>query len=327
MFLMRRHLLFIIFCFVTCKSDLQKEKKPIAPALQYLNEAIAAHPFEDSLYYHRGRYAYDQQDYPAALRDLQYAIQLDSLVAPYYHVLADVQMDSGLSYDGLATMIRAATLFPSRIPTLLKLSECLHILKQYDRSLVTTHKVIQLDPVLGEGYFMAALNYRDLKDSAKAIAYLKKATTYDDQMIDGWILLGQLIQPHNSSEAKDYFENAIRLDSTNINTLHSYAEFLQLDDVSKAIRVYHRIMAIDPRYTPSYLNAGVLYFSLDSFQSALDQFTILCSLEPTRAKNYYYRGTTKEALGDLTGARSDYKQGLLLDPSSLELLRAQSSIK
>lgn len=318
--------LFIIFCFTQCKSKETKVSSTLSPQLQFYNDAIENSPFEDSLYGHRAQYAYEQGDYSSALKDLNYAIKLDSTKPEYFHLLADVQLDSGNSYDALQTMIRATHSFQDRIPTLLKLCEFFHILKQYDRSLTTSAKIIQLNPVLGDGYYMAALNYRDLKDTTNAIAYLKKATTYDDRLIDGWILLGQLLATKDITEAKVYFENAIKLESANVHSLHSYAESLHGINPIKSQQLYAQIIHINPRYTAAYLNSGIIYFSIDSFQLALNQFDILCKIESTNAKHYYYRGTAKEALGNIIGAKTDYEQALKLDPTSKEVKDALTAL-
>ncbi|MEP7321474.1 MAG: hypothetical protein ABI761_06125 [Saprospiraceae bacterium] len=320
-------LIFYFFCFIHCRNKPTINQFGKDKLARQLDQAILDHPFEDSLYYLRATYSYQNGDFKSAQTDLMYAIKLDSLSPGYYHLLADAYIDNNDSFQGLSTMEQAAKQFPDRIPTLLKLSEFQNILKQYDQSLETITSVLKLDPVNANAYLMAGVNLRDLKDTVNAIKNLVKATGYDDHLVDAWIILGQLTSKNNFKIAKAYFENAIRNDPDDINTLHSYAEFLQDSLPLFAISQYQKIISIDHKYEDAYLNAGILYFRLDSFSQALNHFNILTQLEPAEAKFYYYRGTVKEAMADKNGARLDFEQALHLKPDFTEAVKALKSLK
>ena len=314
-------------CFIHCKqreapSEFSKEK-----LLRQLDQAIEDQPFNDSLYFLRGNYYYTKSDFKAAQSDLVYAIKLDSLIPEYYHLLADAYLDGGNSFDGLNTMMRAVIQFPTRIPTLLKLCEFQNILKQYDHSLETITMILKQDPTNAQGYLMAGINLRDMKDTANAIKNITTATKYDDHLTDAWIILGQLTQHRDYRLAGTYFKNALLLDSNDLNTLHAYAMYVQSTESSSALHLYQKIIDLDPSYSDAYLNMGILYFRMDSFSRALDHFNILCRQEPTESKYYYYRGTVKEAINDNEGAKSDFEQAIKLNRAFHEAKSALSHLK
>jgi tetratricopeptide (TPR) repeat protein len=293
-----------------------------------LTQAIDEHPFEDSLYYLRARYYYDQQVYKPAILDLQYAIKLDSLQPDYYHLLADAYLDDQQSYEALTMLNHASQLFPLRILTLLKLCEFQYILKQYTPSLKTTQKIQAIDPLNAESFFMAGLNYRELKDTLNALAALRFATTLDDRHIDAWIVSGQLVQASNPEEALVYYENALKADTTNIAALHSLAGFYQdRGEYEKALGLYRKIIELDPTYPEAFVHSGMIYFNMDSFAQALNSFDILCRLEATHPDYPYYRGNAYEALGNMEAAKSDYQQALRLDPDHKGAKEALSKLK
>lgn len=314
----------LTFFLIQCRSgSVDKPENSAHPELTALHEDILAHPFEDSLYFLRGVYYYQQEKYEDAIRDLEYAISLDSLKPPYHHLLADALLDGNRSYEALQILKKAVALFPQRIPTLLKLSEFQHILKQYEASLQTCQLIRNLDPANAEAWFMAGLNYRDLTDSAQAISSLQRATTLDDRHTDAWIILGKLLQSRDKDQALKAFENAVLADSTSLQALHSLAGYWQdLGQVDRALDIYHAIIQIDPAYTAAFIQAGLIYFQQDSFSKAYEYFDIGCRQEPANATVYFYRGTSREALGDPEGARSDYRQALKLDPGYKEAGRA-----
>lgn len=318
--------LFFVFC-ISCKENSEQEVITIDPELQLLTEAVELYPTSDSLVYKRAVWNYTHSDLNQAELDIKYAIKLDSLVPEYYHLLADIHLDNNHSYEAVSTMKEAALLFPDRIQTLLKLSEFQNIIKQYDESIKTSARIFKLDPFNAEAYFMTALNYRDLKDTSNAIISLQKATTYDDQLTDGWLLLAKLTQKTKPKEADQYIHTVLRLDTLSVATLHAAAEYFQESDPLKAIGFYKKIIEKDPSYIQAIVNAGIVYFSIDSFSQAINHFDIAIQQEPANARLYYSRGTVREANGDIAGAQQDYKQAIVLDPDNKEYSGALKQVK
>lgn len=318
------YLCFIIF--ISCKNE--PEINPIIDAgLTEITERIARNPTVDSLYFIRAERNYNLAHFDEAITDLKYAIQLDSLNALYYHLLADALLDNNQSFEALNTMKEAARVFPGRIQTLLKLAEYQNILKQYDESIKTTLQVLSVDPLHAEGYLMIGLNYRDLKDTANAILSLQKATTYDDKMADAWLLLAQLNKFKDQVYATRCLTNAYNIDTNSIQTLHAIADFYQDQDPLKAISCYEKIISLDPSYIDAIINAGIVYFSIDSFSKALDHFTIACERDPSNALFYFRRGTVKEAINDLEGAKTDYQIAIRLAPENKHYIQALTQLK
>jgi len=297
-------------------------------SVQLLDRAIDLHPFEDSLYFMRAKYHYEQGAYDLSIQDLKYAIKLDSLEPSYYHLLADAYLDNKQSYEALSTLNQASLIFPLRIATLLKLCEFQHILKQYPASLMTTQRIQSIDPLNTESFFMAGLNYRDMMDTIQAISKLQYATSLDDRHIDAWIVLGQLTQNKNPTMALQYFENAVQVDTTNISALHSLAGFLQdRGNLGQSLDIYKKIINLDPDYTDAFVHTGLIYFSIDSLVKALNAFDILCKQDATNPAYYFYRGSAYEALGNTPAAKSDYQQALRLDPFHRKAKSALDKIK
>lgn len=318
-----------ILCLIQCRNNNPSGSLNSGDAeTQRLTAAIEEHPFEDSLYFLRAFHFYNQGSYDLSIQDLNYAIRLDSLRPAYYHLLADAYLDNKLSYEALNTLSRAAIVFPGRIPTLLKWCEFQHLLKQYESSLMTIRKIQSLDPLNAESFFMAGLNYRDMLDTGQAISNLQLATGLDDRHTDAWIVLGQMTQSRNPTLARRYFENAVRVDSTNTSALHSLAGFFQdQGDYVRALDLYHKIIELDPAYQDAFVHTGMIYFNMDSFARALNAFDILCRLEATNPDYSYYRGNAHEALGNISAARADYEQSLRLDPLHSKAKQALDKLK
>ncbi len=128
-----------------------------------------------------------------------------------------------------------------------------------------------------------------------------------------------------SNLAKYYFENAVKVAPNNITALHAKAEFLHFtDDRQGAIETYRRINNIDPDYSESLFNTGIIYLEMDSLIQAKKHFNMAVVTSPTYIIAYYYRGLVQEMQGDLEAPKKDYQTALNFNP---EFVRAQEALE
>ena len=294
------------------------------PAIDGLSVAIANNPNDPSLYAKRGDIFYQNEGYDEAISDLQKALSIDSTNVDYLHLLADVYLDYYQSYPAINTMMKAATLYPTRIPTLLKLSEFQLILKQYDQSINTINEILKLEQLNAEAYFMLGLNFKEQGNIDRAMGSFQTAVENNPDLVDAWINLGQLHAEKGSNLAKYYFENAVKVAPNNITALHAKADFLHFsEDRQGAIETYRQINSIDPNYSESLFNTGIIYLEMDSLGQAKKHFNMAVVTSPTYIIAYYYRGLVTEMQGDLEAAKKDYQTALNFNP---EFVRAQEAL-
>ena len=294
------------------------------PAIDGLSIAIVESPNDPSLYAKRADMFYQNEGYDEAISDLQKALQIDSTNVDYLHLLADVYLDYYQSYPAINTMMKAAALYPTRIPTLLKLSEFQLILKQYDKSINTINEVLKLEQLNAEAYFMLGLNFKEQGDIDRAMGSFQTAVENNPDLVDAWITLGQLHAEKGSKLAKYYFENAVKVAPNNITALHAKAEFLHFsDDRQGAIATYRKINVIDPDYSESLFNTGIIYLEMDSLGQAKKHFNMAVVTSPTYIIAYYYRGLVFEMEGNIAAAKKDYQTALNFNP---EFERAQIAL-
>jgi len=320
--------------FITCQNMAETNEQTTTtniesttgnPAIDGLSVAINAKPNDPSLYAKRAAIFYQNGGYDEAISDLQKALSMDSTNVDYLHLLADVYLDYYQSYPAINTMIKAATLYPTRIPTLLKLSEFQLILKQYDQSIKTINEILKLEQLNAEAYFMLGLNFKEQGNIDRAMGSFQTAVENNPDLVDAWINLGQLHAEKGSNLAKYYFENAVKVAPNNITALHAKAEFLHFsDDQQGAIETYRQINSIDPDYSESLFNTGIIYLEMDSLAQAKQHFTMAVVTSPTYIIAYYYRGLVSEMEGNIAGAKKDYQTALNFNPA---FERAQEALE
>ncbi len=284
--------------------------------LEILTSKISADPSNADLYYQRAQFFYENEAPDGAIQDLANAVKLDSNQANYYHLLADVYLDYFKSYDALRVMESAVARFPNRIPTLLKLSEYQLILKKHDDSFETIDKVLKIDGQNADAWFMLGMNLKEIGETNRAINSFQSAVENDPNMIDAWIILGQMYAEKKDPLALRYFDNALLVEPDNIDVLHAKAFYLnEAEDLSGAVQAYKDIIFKNPNYEDAHFNLGLVFIEMDSLASAKTQFDILLEVSPIHIKGYYYRGLTKEMVGDFAGAQEDFKSALKFSPS------------
>ncbi len=225
-------------------------------------------------------------------------------------------------------MTRAARLYPDSLKTQLKLSEFQFILRQYEASKETIGKVLQKDPQNAEALFMLGMNYKDQGDIQKAAAAFQSAVELDPDLIDAWIILGSLMDEMDNPIAEQYFDNALLLDSLNVEAHHAKAFYLQNKDrIPEALFLYQRIEKIDPSYKDAYLNAGILYLLEDDLESSRKEFQSLISIDSTSALAYYYLAQIEEQGPDPQLALKYYDQALSFAPSMDKVRLAQEVLR
>lgn len=319
-------LIFSLFFLISaCKQNGEKKDrtKSTDPALSELTTLIRNNPQDAQILYDRAKLYYSKEAYDEAIDDLVRAQKIDSIKPDYYHLLADIYLDYYKSYEALKTMQKVVTLHPQRIPSLLKLAEFQYILKQYDASINTLNDVFAVDRLEPEAFFMLGMNFRALEDMERAKNAFQTAVENDPELVDAWLMLGNIHEQENDPQALVFYENAILVAPESVEALHSKAFYLQNNNkFEDAIAIYKKINVIDPQYVEAYLNTGLLFLEMDSIGQAFEHFNILVNMDVANPLGYFYRGFTFEQGGDLEKAKLDYQQALKLAPDFKEAKEA-----
>lgn len=319
----------LVIILLSCKN----EKNTVAdskdgPEIQQITAEINKNPRSGELYFLRAQKYYGQKKYDKAIVDLQKAIALDSINPAYFHLLSDAYLDYYNPDEAQRTLQKVLSIYPERIPTLLKLSELKYILEDYDGSMLTLNEIIRLDPQNGEAYFMLGLNFKSINDKERARNALQTAVEMDSRITDAWLILGEMYEAESNPQALQYYESAILSNPESMEAMHAKAFYLQNnDDIESALDIYREIIVMDKSYTPAYLNSGYLYLDLDSLDRAYEQFDLLTSVSPTDYMGFYMRGVVNELKGNKKQALMDYESAYNLNKNDKKVEESLLSLK
>ena len=316
-------LILSIAVLANCKGDQETAVKSEDNVLNSLGTMIKQSPDDASLFIDRAKYLYQQESYDAAIKDVRKAISIDSLQPSFHYLLSDIYLDYYQSKNAIRTLVKAERQFPNDIRTKLKLSEDYLILKDYENALIFAHKILNIDPLNPDAYFMIGLINQENNNIDNAITSFKKSVELDPEQTDAWIILGDLLGSKDDPSAIEYYDASIEVDRNNISALHSKAYYLQNhNQQAEAIELYESIKKLNRQYEPAYLNTGILHLSQDSISQAYDQFNILVNNNPLSDQGFYYRGITNELLGNSELALEDYQTAVRINPKHEKALAA-----
>ena len=311
-----------LLCWVACGNDKNATNgdfKPTGvPAIDKITTLLQSNPKSDSLWALRGVAFYKEERYDESIRDFKRAINIDSARLDYYHALADAYLDFAQSKDAVNILNLALKRAPSRIPTLLKLSEFELILKHYPESEAACERIIALDANNAEANFMKGRIYKETGDTLRAMGFLQRAVEQDADHFDAYMQLGLLSAQKHSPRALDYYKNALRIDSLSTEALYAEAMYYQemaKPDYATALALYHKIVLIDPQNTDALFNTGVLLLSQNKVADAEANFALSSKTDATCARCFYMRGEVAAIKHDKTTAKQFYQQALNLDPN------------
>lgn len=281
--------------------------------------------------YARAQYFYDAEAFDEAIDDLRQAILLDSLKPQYYHLMADVLLDYSRPNDSkraIQILEQAASLFPEDALTLLKLSEFNLIVRQHSNALAALDQLLKNDPQNAEAFFMSGRIALDMSDTIRAIKAFQKSVQYDSDLFDAWVFLGRIFAKKNNPIAIQYFDNALRLDTANLQVMEYKAGFfLNRGEYVKASELYRKIILADPDYSNAYYDLGVMYLRQDSLEQAYKHFGMAVKTDPLYIRAYYMRGLAAERKGDLESALRDFTQASRMNANFEEAAEARARVE
>jgi tetratricopeptide (TPR) repeat protein len=295
--------------------DSLAKKDSINPQISALSNKIKKDPSNPDNYFIRSNVFVQLNNLPAAFKDISQAIALDSTNLKYYFAIADVYLNGGSAdgaIDAFRTIIR---LDPKNVDAIVKLSKVYFYKKDYKNSLNELTKVQELDENNSEPFFIMGMNFKEMGDTARALASFQKAIQVKPDFYDAYMQLALLSSRNAGSQAPKYFDNAIRLDSFSSEAYYGKGKFYQdHDELEKAKTTYMKLIAVDPQYENAYFNLGFIYIKQDSIDKAYRMFDYAIKVKPTYAEAYYYRGLCSLEKENTAQAAADFRQAITLKP-------------
>ncbi|MCH2021996.1 MAG: tetratricopeptide repeat protein [Saprospiraceae bacterium] len=231
-------------------------------------------------------------------------------------LLAWAYFDNNKSKPAIKTIEKALEIHPDTIRLLLLLSEINLKVKQYDDALISAEKTLKISPLNVEGLFMRGLTLKYIGDTLGAIEDFQTAIEQDADHLDAYMQLGNIFSGLKKKIAIQYYNNALRIDSTAYEALFGKASFYHQNYTSQngmlelAKSSYEQAIIYHPQESDASYNYALLFMEEKDFNQAHHFFDIAVKYDPQFGDAYYFKGLASEKLGNIEAAIIDYKNAV-----------------
>lgn len=307
--------------FIQCKkkSNEPQDLIPLEDSLVYFQKVLNNNPNDDAIWFQQGLYFLKREKVDTGILTLEKALQLNKKNLQYYLSLSDAYLLAIESKKAEGILDSAMTLFPDNIDLWLKKARIELVLNKHMNALASLDYIFSLDPQNADANYLAGHVFYEQGDTGRAVRCYQKTVDLNPDYTSAWIQLGDIMLALNNRRSIDYYRNAIRLDSNNIETLHNYAYALQsLNKLDEAKLQYKYNILKEPNYELSYYNLGVIYQKSDSCNQSIEFLSKAIQLNDKEASSFYHRAQCFLKLGSKIKAAEDLKQALLIFPEYKE---------
>jgi tetratricopeptide (TPR) repeat protein len=303
-------------CHHKASSDTVKTSADSIRTLGNINTRLRNNPQDAAAYQERAQYQMGQKKFAEALSDMKRAVLIDSSHAPFYLTLADIYFALNQTRDSKTALETCNRLDPKNTDCMLKLAELYFYVRKYQKSLDYLDEVLKLDQYNSKAYFMKGMNFKETRDTAKAISSMQTAVEQDNSYYNAYIQLGILCAARHDRLAEDYFANALRLQPQSPEALYACGKLYQDEqNYVKAKNYYGQLLAISKDFFDASYNLGVISVKEQNYTEAIKYFSNAIGSAPKNPRGYYGRGYCYQLQKEDSHAAADFKYALTLDPN------------
>ncbi|HNS17968.1 MAG TPA: tetratricopeptide repeat protein [Bacteroidales bacterium] len=252
-----------------------------------------------------------------ALSTISQALTLDPDNPGLFVTLSDIYLGMNNPVKAKDALNKATDLDPLHPVACFKMGYLHLVLQDHGLAREYFKKAAALRPVYPEACFHLGLSYLETGDTSLAIESFQKAVQQDQYYRDAYVMLGSLLAPKSTEIAAGYYQNAIRIDSTNTQVLYNLGMLMQESgNDQRAEEMYHRILALDSSYFLASYNLGyICLVRREDYRMAIHFFDLTLRMNPSYVDALYNRGLCHEILNEKVKARLDYQEALRLSPN------------
>jgi len=319
---MKHYFYLVVFVLVysSCldSSSPKSDKKRLTIA--ELSKALIMRPNDTLLLVQRRDLFIDNNNLPLAINDQVQLFTLDSLNPKKRHQLADLYYKHAEKnpefYAKSMELLQGDFEYPSILLLRARLN---YIYQNYEKSLEDINSYLPSYPFDAIAYFYKGLVYKEMGDLNMAKSQFQTAVEQNSKHVDSYEQLAFIYAFQKDTLAQYYFDNAILLDSSNINLRYNKAMYYQNNnDFTNAKEEYISLLKLDSNHTDAHFNLGYIYLTTQNYDSAISQFSFVIDHTLYNASAFFSRGLSYKLFGNLEKAKADFIKTLELEPSFVE---------
>ncbi len=269
-------------------------------------------PGETMGYMGLGRNANARKDWDGAMRLFDYVMKLSSDYSQAYAFRAEAYLGKEMWNEGTDDIVSALKCDMDRKAIYL----ATNIKNEQVSDMLVAKMKVQMakSPNSSLWPMVIAAIYDERKEYRKAIDYLEKTNKVDASDAFYYGIAKDYIQLGEYDSALTNIEQAINMDSTDVENLYTKANILyELGDTKAAIAQLDKVLEKDPEMSWGYYRRGWFKEIDGDPEGAIEDLTTCVVLNPKLAYAYQIRGRLYQKMGKQNLAESDFKKIIELE--------------
>ncbi|MBQ7933317.1 MAG: tetratricopeptide repeat protein [Lachnospiraceae bacterium] len=279
-------------------------------AVEYYDQLVEMELEDSGIFNDRGAAKLELQEYSSALEDLEKAVELDNTNPTYWYNLGLCRSLLNDYEGGVEAFTQALLLEPEYAECLGQRGVSYAHLGEEELAELDIEAVGRLNPEsqsafwaeLGSIYMEKCLYNKAEEAFGRAISlevnnaelYLQRANVY------------MLTQEYK--KAQEDLVRAIDMQESFLAGYELMGDLYYIQQEYKQAIAYYSVALLEEADYLGHLNRGCCYHALGEFEEAEADFTAAILMEPESAAAYNCRAQVREELGNVDGAKEDYKK-------------------
>ncbi len=188
----------------------------------------------------------------------------------------------------------------------------------YHKAIVNLNRAIIINSQSATAYNLLGEAYLGLKDFSQALASFERAIDLDPQLARAYFNRALTYRElKKSKEEITNFQQVLALNSDNLATYY-YQRLANLNLIDDDYRDYTAIVSLQPSNAREYYYRANFYKKLGNYQKALIDYNKAISLNSNYIDAYQERASLRRyQFQDLSGALTDYECAIKINPQNI----------
>jgi tetratricopeptide (TPR) repeat protein len=250
---------------------------------------------------------------------------------PAHTISADFFVQTNQPGKALQALKKTNQLIPENDAAWRQRVQMLYVDGQYTQTIQVGKKANQYVPDDAFIHFFIGSSYLIDQQSDSAVSWLQQASRLPARKPFKSVIFGSLGDAYSDlnqwEQAKQAYEEAIRLDENNDNALNNYAYYLSTrgEQLKYAQTLAERALEIRPS-NPSYLDTlGWIYYKLEEYDNALRYIKAAAKTGQASATVLEHMGDVYHKMDEQKLAREYWQKALDMDPGKKHLRQKLNS--
>ncbi|MFH1194227.1 MAG: tetratricopeptide repeat protein [bacterium] len=209
--------------------------------------------------------------------------------------------------SAIAMGAKAVALNPKYVNTYILLAESFGFMGEREKAVSYAEKAVELNPDNIDSWIALGGVYNMFGDYNKAQNYIQKAIELNpDISLAYYVLANTYSNMQDYQNAKINYEKAIKLNPEDYSYYFNLGNtnFLGLYDYNAALYNYQKTLELNPNYSDAVLNLGNLYFVMEVYEKAMENYIRYEKLVPDDPVVYNLRANLYAKIRDYENAIS-----------------------